>query len=279
MNANTTTVPAGIQYAGEPGISKPCIHAITRLIQHNDRVVTARILSCDGTHCLLLKTESHELIAVKSGFGSGYRGEGSRSFSYGLVLLEAFNVDIDEYDVGRDLLERLDQSALTAADMERVDATRPVRPTRWRDYVFAEHSSLRRTPRLGDLFKPVIPFSIIDYRLVDLAISFWDAPDDKLLTGYRRLEDAVRSRTGIDEHGSKLFARAFRDQGGILHWQDIEGGELAGRISLFTGIYQAYRNPRAHREFDANDDDFLSEFLLLNHLYVLEANAMPRQDV
>ena len=47
----------------------------------------------------------------------------------------------------------------------------------------------------------VVPFAIVDGRLVDLALSFWEEPDHRLVTGYRRLEDIVRERTGLQEHG------------------------------------------------------------------------------
>jgi len=71
-------------------------------------------------------------------------------------------------------------------------------------------------------------------------------PDDRLLTGYRRLEDIARERTAIDEHGTKLFAQAFDPNTGKLTWKDAGDGERAGRMQLFKGSYLAYRNRRAH---------------------------------
>jgi hypothetical protein len=119
----------------------------------------------------------------------------------------------------------------------------------------------------------VIPFAIIDARIIDLAISFWKDPDDKLLKGYRRLEDAIRKRTSLDEHGTKLFSQTFAGNNPKLTWDHIDDGERAGRANLFTGAYMAHRNPRAHRELESDRDGQLAEFLLLNHLFRLEKEA------
>ena len=51
--------------------------------------------------------------AVKSGFASGYGGEGPAALSYALQLLEAHGVELEEVEVSADLIERLDDSALT----------------------------------------------------------------------------------------------------------------------------------------------------------------------
>ena len=46
-----------------------------------------------------------------------------------------------------------------------------------------------------------------------------------------------------------------------------------GRANLFAGSFGAYRNRRAHKEMKGQDNEVLSEFLLLNHLYRLEIEA------
>jgi hypothetical protein len=50
--------------------------------------------------------------------------------------------------------------------------------------------------------------------------------------------------------------------------------EQIGRTNLFTGAYMAFRNRRAHQEPDPNNTDALQEFLLINHLYNLEQQAV-----
>jgi hypothetical protein len=119
-------------------------------------------------------------------------------------------------------------------------------------------------------FPPVVPIAVVDSRIADLALSFWNGPDEKLMAGYRRLEDIVRQRTGIDQHGSKLFSQAFDERTGRLTWRDGDGGERAGKMILFTAAYQAHRNPRAHRELSDGSEDVLSEFMILKQQFRLE---------
>ena len=267
---------AGIEYHGLPGISQESKDAVIRLVQCHESITAARILSHDGSHGLLLTWGVGDLIAVKSGFSSGYLGEGPRAFSYVLQLLKAHQVEIEEFNVTEDLVSRLDASALTCADMAEIDAARPIRPRRWYDYILEEDADRNAEGELWIEFRPVVPFAIIDPRMADLALEFWDRPDDRLMTGYRRLEDIVRTRTGLDEYGSKLFSQAFLGPVSKLYWSGLDGGEQQGRGSLFPSIYNAYRNPRAHREVRHDANDLLSEFLLLNHLYALERDARER---
>jgi uncharacterized protein (TIGR02391 family) len=132
-----------------------------------------------------------------------------------------------------------------------------------------------------------MPFGILDPRLADLALDFHAAPDRVLLDGFRRLEDRIRERTGLAEHGTKLFSQAFAGDDSRLVWNMpsnargaerdlIEKGEQAGRAQLFTGAYQAFRNPRAHRTLNHSAAEALSEFLVLNQLFRFEAEAVER---
>ncbi len=263
----------GIQYGGVPGITQPCLDAIMQLIQYNEKITRARILSAYGEHGFLLTIDHGDLVAIKAGFGSGYSGEGSRKFSYVLQLLEAHKVEIDEYEVGAAMLNRLNNGALTDANIDAIDAMRPVRPQRYHDYIDERHYDWFQEGKLWKEFRPVVPFGIIDSRITDLAISFWDNPDDKLMVGYRRLEDTVRNRIGSNGHSSKLFSEAFLGRTPKLCWKDIEEGERNARASLFIGAFGAHRNPRAHKEAKGDPNAQLSEFLLLNHLYTLESEA------
>ena len=268
-------VPAGIEYVGLRGISRECQDAVLRLLQYGDKISHARILSSSNDHCLLLTINGSDIVAVKSGFASGYGGEGPRTFSYVLQVLDGYGVEIEEYAVSAEVIERLDESSLTRADLEAIDAAEAVRPSRWYDYIFEDDLKRGENGALWQKFPLVIPFAVIDGRLADLALSFWEDPDNRLLTGYRRLEDIVRNRTAIDEHGAKLFSQAFAPKGGKLTWKGVGEGECAGRMMLFTGAYTAYRNPRAHRVSKHNGSSLLMEFLLLNHLYGLEREAEP----
>jgi hypothetical protein len=267
--------PAGIEYVGVAGISKECQDAVLRFIQFGTRITHVRILSAKRRHCLLLTLEGGDQVAVKSGFATGYGGEGPRRFSYVLQILDSHGATIIEHDVARSLLEKIDYSALTRSDLRRVKKMRHVRPSRWYDYVSDRDFDRAREGTLWhEEFPAVMPFALIDARIMDLALDFWNSPDNSLLVGYRRLEDIVRERTAIEQHGAKLFSQAFNPSDGALSWDRVDDGERAGRMQIFTGTYGAHRNRRAHRELRTHSQELLAEFLLLNHLYCLERDAV-----
>jgi Protein of unknown function (Hypoth_ymh) len=244
-----------------------------RLLQYGDHITHARILSASGDHCLLLTVNVGDIVAVKSGFSSGYRGEGPHAFSFILQLLEAHGADIQEYTVADDVIERVDMATLTMSDLESLEFARPVRPTRWHEYILDERWERDDLARLWQEFDPIIPFAIVDSRITDLALHFFRFPDAGLLKGYRRLEDIVRERTGLRDHGARLFSHAFLGEKPKLIWDGLTAAEQNARGSLFTAAYAAFRNPRAHRELGHDSHSQLLEFLLLNHLYILEKSA------
>lgn len=256
--------PAGIQYAGEAGLTLPCQEAVLRRLQFGDKITHARILTCNRGHGLLLTTDKRETVGIKAGFASGYPGEGPRRFSYVLHVLWHHEVEISQAQVSQGILDRLDASALTEADMDAIRRAKP--GDHWKYYMLPQHLGVNPWSE----FPPVIPYAIVDERLADLALSFWDAPGDRLLTAWRRLEDVVRKRTGLVEHGAKLFSRAFVGEGALLRWTDKSGSEAEGAAQLFANGFKAYRNRRAHREVNDHPEDQLVEFLMLNQLYRLE---------
>jgi len=252
-----------------------------RVLQFGDRVRLARLLSCSGLHSFILTLDNDTLVAVRAGFSSGYSGEGPRTLSFVLRLLRAHGADIEEYEVDGKFIARVDQGALTLDDLEYLDNAEPVRPPRWRGYILRDPLLLLRPEDMGELwasFPYVVPFAVIDSRIADLALRLFENPDEALLTGYRRLETIVRRRTGLDEHGVKLFSQAFLGDSPRLTWDWLDEGERKGRATLFTATYMAFRNPRAHRELDTDMRYHLTEFLLLNQLYLLESEAERPDD-
>jgi uncharacterized protein Ymh len=265
---------AQIQYAGLAGISQSCKFAVMRFIQFNDWISDVRILTAGQSHALLLTLNEDEVVAIKSGFASGYSGEGPRTFSEILQLLRATNITIEEYEVDQRMLERLDESTLTIADMDLIDKAKPIRPRRWGDYLLEEQWRSAPGRAIWSGFPNVLPLSVIDYRLETLAREFHADADTSLIKGYRQLEDIVRQRTKLEEHGVKLFAQAFQGADALLTWKDLDKSEQVGRAQLFTATYMAYRNRRAHRSAEDDGASLLNEFLLLNHLYRLEQEAV-----
>lgn len=258
---------------GLPGATRECVAAVMRLIHTCEDIEDAQILSHGNEHALILTINGGDPVVIKSGFSSGYGGEGPDGLSYVLQLLEFHGATIEEYAVTAEFLERLDSGVLTVANLRSLDSARPIRPRRWRAYINDQHRKMVDDGTLWTQFPLQVPLAIIDARIVDLAKSFWDDADKILLKAYRRLEDIVRTRTRSRESSAKLFSHAFSGDTPKLVWKGIDASEQVGRANLFTGVYMAYRNPRAHREADGGAAEQLSEFLLLNHLFCLERQA------
>jgi hypothetical protein len=275
---SAATKLAGIEYYGVAGSSLDCQEAIVGLISSGRRLLRARVLTFGSTHCLFLMDEAGDYIAIKSGFASGYSGTGPRCFSFVLQLLATHGCELSEGRCSRQLIERLDQSALTIKDIKSILETRPIRPTRLYDYIHDSDHDAARSGALWDNVNVTMPFALIDHRLFDRALAFASRPDHVLISGYRSLEDRVRKRARLKDHGQKLFAKAFQDRDAPLYWKGIDDAERIGRAQLFTGAYMAHRNPRAHSNRSGSAKAYLSEFLILNHLFLLEQDALgPRK--
>lgn len=273
--------PAAIQYAGLPGISLESLQAILRFIQFGDTITKARLLTAaegrEVSHCFLLEVSGSDLVAVRSGFSSGYAGEGPRTLSRALAVLDAFGVEVDEYDVDIQIIEMIDAGTLSASALQKIDKLRPVRPPRLYDYREHWDPICQQNDRLLNDFRPVIPYYLVDAQLMDLAIGFWDSPDERLMTGFKRLEDKLRRRAAVQEVGTQLVTAAFRRNPPKLVWPDLLDTEREGRIELFFAAFKAYRNPRAHNERQSTTEKLLWEFLLINQLFKYETEAQASE--
>lgn len=276
---------AGIEYYGTAGITARCLRALTMAIQAGDKIEKAYLLSDfdsksgGGTHCFLLFTEFGDPIAIKSGFASGYGGEGPRGLSSALQILIRHNIDIEEYAVDKSLIERVDRSCLTQADLNMLDTQCPVQPTRYYDFILLRDEHRTYDDNLvKSLFAQEVPYHIVDNRIMEQAINLKYNPDANLMTCYKRLEDTIRKRTGLDgESGTKLFSQAFQAKDALLCWPELPQAEANGRAALFSAVYMAYRNSRAHKENETTPADAIREFLLINQLFILEREAVERQ--
>jgi hypothetical protein len=273
---------AAIEYHGIAGATADCLKAVERLLHYGARIKQAMILAYgdenNRSHGLILTTETGDKIAIKAGFRSGYGGTSPKGFSSLLGLLHWHKIDIEEIEVDKTVLARLDQSALTVVDLDNIESSKTIRPRRLWDYIFEKDAPNIKAKNPWSSRRTVLPFSIIDPRIADLALQFWDDPDGVLLKIHRRLETIIRDRISHlkdneEVTGSRLFSAAFNGDKPPLAWPNVGMSECKGRANLFIGISSAYRNPRAHREASGNSQDQLSEFLLVNHLYRLESEA------
>ena len=124
-------------------------------------------------------------------------------------------------------------------DLEWIDLLPRIAPWRWPDYLLDQDIHLDISFASWRRVQDVIPFCLIDKRIMDLATQFCSGPEDNTLRGYRRLEDIVRERSNVEEHGAKLFSKALSQTSGFLTWPELQPTEIAGRVELFTGTYNA----------------------------------------
>jgi len=237
------------------------------------------LLSCGGIHGFLIATE-FQTIGIKAGFSSGYGGEGPNGLAAALRILCRHRVDIEEYQVDVKFMERLAASALLRQDLDHIERAAPIRPQRWTDYIYdLKQDALDTTTGLSRHYDAVMPFQMIDDRIMDLAVGFWDNEDHSVISAFRRLEDVVRTRTDIAGEGVKLFSKAFLADEAPLSWNVPDKGEATGRANLFIAVYMAFRNGRVHRESSSSSNSLLREFLMANELFSLEREAQTVEEM
>lgn len=269
-----------LEYVGIAGATKECVQAVERLLLTKADVRSALILTFrkgrNADHALLLTVGQGDEIIVKSGFASGYGGTGPSGLSHLLHLLDWHKVELDEVYVDEGLLERADASALTLDDLESIRAAKRIRPMRFWEYILDPSDGTPENPWART--DAHIPMSIVDARLAEMARDFWNDPDGMLLKGHRQLEETIRKKAGISIEEAtggpaSVYKTAFNGDTPRLAWPEISRSEHVGRSNLFIGTLSAYRHVRAHRSVGGTVKEQLREFLLLNHLFSLEADA------
>lgn len=273
-----STELAAIEYLGQPGNTASCIKAVARVLQDREVLSPVYLLTAGSRHAFLIRTFPDYPLAIKAGFASGYGGEGPRGLSRAITLFEQHQLEIEEYDIKESMLDRINQSCVLREDENWIRSARPCRPTRIESYLFdSEIRSGPEHPTLTRDYPSSLPLRLIDSRIMDLAVTFSDNPDTAIIRAFRRLEDTVRQRCGLNgESGSRLFTQAFLRDGSPLTWKVEDPAESKGRGQLFIGTYMAFRNARAHREVNFTWEEAAREFLLVNELFHLESKAVEQ---
>jgi hypothetical protein len=126
-------------------------------------------------------------------------------------------------------------------------------------------------------FPLVVPFGLVDERIVDLAVNLAERADSAVTHAFKRLESIFVERCGKPNgYGVRLFKEALKGPCSLLTWEGIGEQEAEGRAELFVAVYRGFRNRRAHKELDSKPAEALREFLLVNELFLLEAEAVER---
>lgn len=263
-----------LQYFGITGSTSDCIKAIGTLLNSEYKFSSAAIITNEKRHSIILKEDLYGYFVIKSGFASGYDGEGPNGFARILILLERHQINIEEYVVSDIVWHHIQNMTIEEEGVNQILSSRPVRPSRWNDYIYDAGFHNRKSVSLSYLYPVSIPLALVDERIMDLAIDFHKNPDHSLTVAYRRLEEVIRSRSGILGEGTALFSKVFLADKPLLIWNCLDRGEIKGRGTLFGSVYMAFRNARMHREHKISLTALLREFMLVNELFNLEQEAM-----
>lgn len=263
-----------IQYLGT-AYTHDCLYALGFILQSESQIEKALLLSCNEYHAYLI-TANRNTFIIRSGFTSGYQGEGAQGLASSLQLLLKHNIEIEEIIISEKIMKKVNHSSLSDVDIEKILMTKVIRPINIYEYIYAMYKTTEYQIKNDRYYPTELPFHLIDDRIFDLALKFNDDPNRSIFNAFIRLENIVQKRINSDKHSSALFEYAFCSENPPLlcKSEDKKASQAAGR--LFANIYKAFRNEHAHNEVSKSLNKLIREFLLINELYLLESEAIQR---
>lgn len=262
------------QYLGTP-FTQDCLNALGFILQTNSVIEKALLLSFNQEHAYLINSAKNTYI-IRSGFTSGYQGEGPKGLASSLQLLLKHNIEVEEIIITEKIMKKVNHSSLSDTDIKTLLTSNVVRPINIYEYIYAIYQTTEYQIKNDRCYPTVLPFNLIDERIFDLALKFYDDPNRSIFNAFVRLENIVQKRTNSDKHSSALFEYAFCSENPplICKSEDKRASQATGR--LFTNIYKAFRNEHAHNEVSKPLKILIREFLLINELYLLESESIKR---
>lgn len=265
-----------LDIVGSNGITESCIQSILRYLHYGDKIQSAKLLSDPHKrHAFMICLNDYHLVLTRSGFTSGYNGEGPAGLAYILLLLKSFNIDITETKVSKKLMDKLNSSKISITEIQSVFEAKGGY-LGIDDYIYFSRNRDIRKEQTWSRFPVTIPYKLIDARLHDLILDYHEKPDSSLSSGFRRLEDILKTRTETPLFGAKLCEHLFSGEGSKLTW-NVDMAEKNARANYFKSTFAFYRNRRAHNEGEPSDINDMTELLALNSLYLLEREAIPNK--
>lgn len=274
--------PDEVQYMGTPYDLTPCLLAIDTIV--NSERLPERTSLVTWAKDRPKHLESHlflfwgwkeaPLTVVRSGFTSGYSGEGPRAFSMALCMIWDKGVPMDQLYVPEDLFDAINKQHATE---EMLDGLRvqgePMEP--WTGHYVREQDKQMvgertfwprwHTPR------PV--FDFLDAELAERCHSLYpDNVGSAVREAYILVEERLRALIGRSSAGEEtlsgqnLLNEALHPERGILTDRSLPRSERDGLFLMFKGAHMYVRNPRAHRFVDEKDPQRAIEFIYLADL-------------
>lgn len=268
-----------IQYLGTP-YTQDCIEALALVLQIEEQVEMALILTNNHNHCFLIQGYRTTYL-IRYGFRSDHISEGYKGFVKALKLLQRHEVEIKELVISSKEFETIQQNSLSDSNVQSF-LNSPYKRT----HTIYEHISnldymLKEPLKIDNYYPKELPLNLIDERILDLALSFKEDADASIMKAYTRLEDIIRKKLNSQKFSSSLMEDAFcsdlkKNRLSPFKWEteNEESSTAIGR--LFTNTFKAYRNPRAHSEVKKSTSQLQREFLLINELYLLENESIQR---
>ena len=112
---------------------------------------------------------------MRSGFASGYGGEGPHGFSFVLALLMSLDITFDEIEVKASVQREVDGGCLSQETLDALESQPPVR-LRVSEYVSERDLDAKFECTLWQRLDLFVPLGIVDPRLVDVARDFGILP-------------------------------------------------------------------------------------------------------
>ena len=268
-----------IQYLGTR-YTQDCIEAIALVLQIEEQVETALVLTYDHNHCFLIKGY-RSLYLIRNGFRSDHISEGYKGFVKALKLLQTHQVEIKELIVTLKEFEIIKQNSLSDNHIDTFLNNPSSRTNTIYEYISNLDYMLDKPLKTDNYYPSELPLALIDARIVDLALKFNSDADSSIMKAYTRLEDIIRKKIDSQKFSSSLMEEAFcsdlkKNRLSAFKWE-VENEEASTAIGrLFANTFKAYRNQRAHSEVNKSFKQLQREFLLINELYLLENESIKR---
>jgi len=257
-----------IEVVGQSGVTERCLEAIRRLIQFGDSIRLARLLTTGDTHAFLLELDQERLVFVRSGFTSGYNGEGPLGLGQALALLETVGAEIKHHRISPKLLKRGNLGQWSDKDVQTIRSLEVNHALTWLEWMHAV-KAMPRSSALLAAFPPVIPYALLVPELMDTALELSQRGGDALRDAFVRLEQHIKALCGDPkDFGVRLMEKAFLGKDPLLCWDGDAAKEQEGRGGLFVSTFKVYRNPRAHEIVTSDLREEIQELMVLNQLWI-----------
>ena len=249
-----------VQYLGQSGITASCLEGILLFIEGaerfgpEDRNNKAYLVTHGNQHLFILPSWYVGYTVIRSGFRSGYSGEGPCGFSLAITALSLYRHIIREIIVSHSTLEKINRGKLATQGIDKLIGSQSGNASVSR-YVWPQHSEIKSKQVLHELLTDYLREDLrftVSRLHEDLAKAIQpvlDAPiEDVLRRGFIFLENSIKELAGVTNQqtsGVKLMEELFSKVDARISYSCNPSEQKACR-RLFQGAFGLFRNQTAH---------------------------------